>query len=466
VRAVSTVVWTETELSGWGRYPRARVRCARPERQAEARAALAERDGAPVVAYGLGRSYGDAALNAGGRVVLTRRLDRMLEFDPATGWLRCEAGVSVDEVLATFVPRGFFPPVTPGTRFVTLGGALACNVHGKNHHVDGCFGDHVRAVELLTASGDVVVCDREREPELFAATVGGVGLTGLVLALEVRLTPISSPWIEMESVRVETLDHFFEVSRESAVFTHTVGWIDCLATGRAMGRGVFMRGRHAAPDVHGTGRAHAVMAGLLKAAEPLLSLPVEAPPWLLGHASVAAFNEAYFRGHPRGTRRSLVHFEPFFYPLDGVPAWNRLYGRRGFLQYQCVVPPDPERRAIRRILELISASGMASFLAVIKEFGEIQHGGLSFPVPGVTLALDFPNHGARLYELLDRLDDVVVDVGGRVYLGKDARLTRERFRRMYPRWEEWKVVRDRWDPHGVFQSDLGRRLGLVGRSGA
>ena len=452
--------WHEHEIWGWGRYPRVRAECARPERRDELLAAVADRNGHALLAHGLGRSYGDAALIRDGRVVFTRRLDRMLSFDPVSGWLRCEAGVTIQDILETFVPRGFFPPVTPGTQFVTVGGTLACDIHGKNHHVDGCWSDHIRRVELLLGSRKVVVCDRETEPELFWATVGGMGLTGVVLAMDVKLTPIETPFIEMESIRVENLDHFFEVSAESGDYTHTVSWIDCVAKGDAMGRGIFMRGRHATrSQVDARG---APGPSLAKLVEPLLDFPIDAPAWLLNRASISLFNEVYFRKHPHGQLDSVVHYEPFFYPLDIARNWNRLYGRRGFLQYQLVVPPDPRHRAIREVLEAISTTGMASFLAVIKEFGEGAHSGLSFPAPGVTLALDFANKGQPLFDLLERLDAIVMDAGGRVYLGKDARLSRESFQRMYPGWKQWKAVRDHWDPDGVFQSELGRRLGLCG----
>lgn len=450
--------WSEQPIWGWGRYPRTRAQCARPERRSEVLDAVNDRDGAPVLAYGLGRSYGDAALLSDGKMILTQRLDRMLGFDPESGWLRCEAGVTVQDILETFVPRGFFPPVTPGTQFVTVGGALACDVHGKNHHVDGCWSDHVRNVEVLTASGDVVMCDATQEPDLFWATVGGNGLTGLILAMDVCLTPIETPFIEMESIRVENLDHFFEVSRESGDYTHTVSWIDCVARGHRMGRGIFMRGRHATAAVAGD---RTPPGALTKMLGPLLDFRVDGPSWLLNKTSIALLNEAYFRKQLRPIQRSVVHYGPFFYPLDVVQNWNRVYGKRGFLQYQLVVPPDPEHRAIRCVLDQISGSGMASFLAVVKEFGDRRHGGLSFPEPGVTLALDLPNFGAPLFELLDRLDAVVVEAGGRVYLCKDARLSRQRFRQMYPDWPRWKEVRDHWDPQGVFQSDQARRLGLV-----
>ncbi|PIE15886.1 MAG: FAD-linked oxidase [Proteobacteria bacterium] len=454
--------WTEREIAGWGRFPRVTAQVTRPERRSEVLAALGDVGPEGALAFGLGRSYGDSALLDGGRVFVTRRLDRMLAFDPETGWLRCEAGVSIEDILEVFVPRGFFPPVTPGTKLVTVGGALASDVHGKNHHVDGAWSNHVRRVELLTAGGDVVICDRAREPELFAATVGGMGLTGIILSLEVKLTPVHGPWIEMESVRVESLDHFFEVSAESADFTHTVSWIDCVTRGKAMGRGIFMRGRHAARGAAGT---DGIVGKLVHAAEPALDVPVDLPGWTLNKASIRLFNEVYFRKHPRGQIGSIVHYDPFFYPLDAVRNWNRIYGKRGFLQYQLVVPPDPTHRALREVMEAITSSGMGSFLAVIKELGPQQNGLLSFPTPGVLLALDFPNYGRPLFALLDRLDRVVTDAGGRTYLTKDARMSRDTFRAQYPDWERWKAIRDAWDPEARFRSEQGMRLGLVDAPG-
>ncbi len=452
---MSSTNWAKKQLEGWGRYPVVDTECTRPERRAEAIAALADRDGESVLAYGLGRSYGDAPLLANGRQVITRRLDRMLAFDPETGWLRCEAGVSLDEIIDTFLPRGFFPPVVPGTQFVTVGGALGNNIHGKNHHVAGCWGDHVRRVELLTASGDIVICDKDHEPELFWATAGGLGLTGLILSMEIKLYPVESPAIEMESIRVENLDEFFEVSQESGGYTHTVSWIDCVQSGEAMGRGIFMRGRHAPRGVQAKS---SFLDTIAEVGQSIIDGRHFEANWLLNKATIRMFNEAYFRKSPPGMHESVVDYVPFFFPLDAVQHWNYVYGKRGFLQYQMVVP---DKEACREILEIVSASGMASFLAVIKEFGEQEHGGLSFPAPGVTLALDFPNYGKPLFDMLDRLDDIVVGVGGRIYLGKDARLSKQNFRQMYPEWEKWKAVRDQWDPQRVFQSELGKRLGLT-----
>lgn len=448
--------WVSREVEGWGRYPVVETLVARPERVSELRAALQDRDGQPVLAHGLGRSYGDAAMLRQGRVILTSRLNRMLAFDDSTGWLRCEGGVSLEEIIDTFVGRGWFPPVVPGTQFVTVAGALASNIHGKNHHVDGCFADHVRRVEVLTASGDTVVCDHEIQSELFWATVGGMGLTGLILSLEVKLVRVANRYIEMDSIRVNNLDEFFEVSDANADYTHTVTWIDCVKTGKSMGRGIFMGGRHAREGVEAPPNAVERMA---HAAQRLVDgRPFEAD-FLLNKATISVFNEVFFRKTPAGRTPAVVDYVPFFFPLDAVENWNYVYGRRGFLQYQMVVP---DREAVREILTQISGSGMASFLAVIKEFGSQEHGGLSFPIPGITLALDFPNFGADLFEMMNRLDDITVASGGRVYLCKDARLSRENFRKMYPEWEKWKHVRDAWDPGHVFQSDLGRRLGLSG----
>ena len=454
---MSTTNWVHSDLSGWGRHPIVGAYCTRPERRSELLAALRDRQGSPVLAHGLGRSYGDAALIEGGRVILTRRLDRMLAFDEETGLLHCEAGVSIGDLVDVFLPRGWFPPVVPGTQFVTVGGAIGCNIHGKNHGHAGCFGDHLRSIEILLGDSTIVTCSPDEEPDLFWATIGGMGLTGLILSAQIQLYPVESSAIEMESIRFENLDEFFAISAESADFLHTVSWIDCVADGDQMGRGIFMRGHHAE-----SGADLRVSAGLVGRLAELGQSVIDGRAFnsnhLLNRATIRLFNEAYFHRHPAGAHQSTVDYEPFFFPLDSVSNWNHIYGNRGFLQYQMVVP---EREAVRPILEQISATSMASFLAVIKEFGDRDHGGLSFPCAGTTLALDFPNFGAPLLELLDRLDEIVVHHGGRVYLGKDARLSRDNFRRMYPQWESWKDTRDQWDPHHIFQSDLSRRLGLT-----
>ena len=444
-------------LEGWGRHPRLYAESYRLEERAQAAPLLSHLKGrAPVLAYGLGRSYGDAALTHEGAALKTRALNRVLSFDPESGWVKVEAGVSIAELIQRYLPLGFFPPVVPGTQFVTIGGAIANDIHGKNHHVDGTIADHVRCVELLLASGELVTCDAAHNSELFWATVGGLGLTGLILSAELKLTPVGGPGIEMESIRVRDLDHFFEVSESSAGFTHTVSWIDCSKRGPGMGRGIYLRGRHcdAPPKPRLLGR----VAGAIS---PLMRVPFSMPNMLLNPLTVKAFNELYFRKHPEGTLEQVTHYEPFFFPLDFVKRWNLIYGRRGFLQYQLVVPRSPDHRAIREVLTEISEAGMGSFLAVIKEFGDQRHPHLSFPMPGVTLALDFPHYGPPLLALLSRLDRVVIEAGGRVYLGKDARLPQAHFVEMYPDWEGWRALKERWDPEQVFRSALSDRLGLT-----
>ncbi len=453
-------MWSTQEMAGWGRYPVVEGLAARLEKRKDAHAALAAREGDSLLGVGRGRSYGDVGLNSDGRALLTERLNCMLDFDPNTGWLKCEAGVTIYEMIEVFAPRGFFPPVVPGTRHVTAAGALANDIHGKNHHVDGTWADHVRNVEILTASGDVVFCDAEQEPELFWATVGGLGLTGFILSMEVRLTPIQSQFIEFENTRVENLDHFFEISAATKGYTHTVTWVDCLQSGQNMGRGIFMAGRHA----HAQDSSEQVdrVAELTDHLERFVDLQGVGQNWFLNKLTMKAFNEAFYRKQYRKKLSGLVGFKPFFFPLDIVRNWNHVYGPRGFLQYQIVLPHERDHAVLSNVLKTISTSGMASFLSVLKEFGDKVHGGLSFPQPGVTLALDIPNHGSALLQMLDRLDDMVAEAGGRVYLCKDARLSQANFRKMYPEWEHWRAVKEAWDPAHVFQSDMGRRLGLCG----
>lgn len=451
--------WREERLCGWGRYPYVQTLGVRPKSKDELKECLADtiRQGAHALAYGHGRSYGDSGLpGLNTRVIHTRHLNRILHFDHETGWIRCEAGVSIYELIQTFVPKGFFPPVVPGTQFVTVAGAISNDIHGKNHHVDGTFTDHVRRIEILTGDGEIIVCDSTHYPELFWATVGGLGLTGLILSLELKLMKIDGPGIAMESIKVKNLDHFFEVSAESGEFTHTVSWIDCVAKGASLGRGIFMRGRHTheQPKPRAIGR-------LAQAVSPLLTVPVSMPNFLLNPLTIKAFNALYYGKHPHKDLAQVVNYEPFFFPLDFVRGWNKIYGKRGFLQYQMVVPKTPDHKAIRSILDEITKTGMGSFLAVIKEFGNQEHGGLSFPAPGVTLALDFPNYGEALLALFNRLDRIVIEAGGRVYLGKDARLPQQHFQEMYPNWSDWKETRDKWDPKGVFRSGIGDRLGLT-----
>ena len=436
----------EEEIAGWGRYPVGRGRVERPER-------LALPAGAePLVPRGLGRAYGDAALpsSPGGLVLETTRADRIHSFEPATGRLHCEAGLSLAEILRVFVPRGWFPPVTPGTKFVTVGACVACDVHGKNHHRDGSFGSFVDRVTLCTADGRLVECGPDRERELFLATLGGMGLTGLIVDVTLRLRRVESPWIVLETQGMASLDAMLEGLRLSAThWPYTVGWIDCLARGADLGRGILMRGRHATQVEAGTRRARRAMP---------LRVPFDAPEWLLNPVFVRWFNRLYAWSHGTALRRRVVPYDAFFYPLDAVGQWNRLYGRRGFLQYQCVLPRAAGPRPVAILLERLVVAGAASFLAVIKDCGPASDAYLSFPMEGTTLALDLPNRGAVTEALVHDLNATVIEHGGRVYLAKDAVTRAEDFARMMPRLAEWRAVRERWDPGHRFRSAQSVRL--------
>jgi decaprenylphospho-beta-D-ribofuranose 2-oxidase len=437
-------------LAGWGRYPVVETELRRPERLADLVTLV--RAGGSVVGRGLGRSYGDAALNGAGRTVLFERLDRLLSFDEATGVLECEAGVTLEDVLAVFAPRGWLPPVCPGTQHVTVGGAVACDVHGKSHHQDGTFGRHVLELQVVTAAGEAVRCSRDRHPDLFRATIGGMGLTAFIVEVKLRLQRMASPWIGVDYDRARDLDGALRLFADSDErYAYSVAWIDCLARGRSLGRAVLMRGNPlSAADAPQRRYDGGLAAGV----------PFELPGIALNPLTIRAFNTLYYRRHPAAARGVATHYRPFFFPLDGIRNWNRLYGRRGFLQYQLVVPVDGGREALVRILELARrASG--SFLAVLKRFGAAPAEGLlSFPAAGYTLALDFPAGRSGLLPLLDELDEVVIRSGGRVYLAKDARLRAAAFRAMYPHLPAWLDTKRAWDPDGVFCSDLGRRLGL------
>jgi FAD/FMN-containing dehydrogenase len=395
-----------------------------------------------VLPYACGRSYGDSCLNDGGLLLDVRRLDRLIAFDAEAGLLRCETGVTLAEILALIVPRGWFLPVVPGTRWVSVGGAIANDIHGKNHHRAGTFGAHVTRLELLRSSGERIVCVPDEA--LFQATVGGLGLTGLVTWAEIRLTRIAGPGIAMERIRFPGLDAFFELAAEDHAFEYTVAWVDCLARGARLGRGIYMRGDHApldgpAPSPLGAAR---------------LTVPVDAPAGLLNRVTLALFNEAYYRGQLAGRRRSVVPYTPFFFPLDGVGDWTRLYGPQGFVQYQCVVPGAPAAGPIRTIFERIARSGEPASLGVLKRFGAARSPGmLSFPREGTTLAVDFAVRGDRPFALLDDLDAIVREAGGAVYPAKDARMSPESFRAFFPQL-------DRFRPHQdpKFSSSFWRRV--------
>ena len=425
---------------------------------AEALAATVDR--APergVIARGLGRSYGDAAQNAGGAVADATGVRRLLAFDGITGLVTAEAGLSFDDLLRVVVPQGWFVPVSPGTRFVTVGGAIAADVHGKNHHHDGSFAQHVRSLRLRTPAGTVEV-GPDRDPDLFWATAGGMGLTGVILDATFALQPIPSSRLLVDTERATDLEDALDRrSRGDAGYHYSVAWIDLIATGAAMGRSVLTRGDFAPVDA----------LPECDRAEPLAydpSVRLVAPPWVpnlaLNRLSVRAFNKVWYHKHPRHRTGEVQAIPPFFHPLDFVKGWNRIYGSRGFLQWQMVVPFGAED-TLRRSVEALSGEGRPSFLAVLKRFGESDPGPLSFPMPGWTLALDIPAGDCSLGPLLDHLDREVADAGGRIYLAKDSRLDPALLPAMYPRLDEWREVRARVDPDQVLQSDLARRLGLL-----
>lgn len=427
-------------FDSWGRYPRATP--ARTTRLTDRSAPLPAMSH-PSLVYGNGRSYGDVCLNDGGELLLARGLDRFIAFDTESGVMRAEAGVLLSEVLEVCVPRGWFLPVTPGTCQVTLGGALANDVHGKNHHRAGTFGCHVRAFELVRSDGTRRLCSPSRDSDWFAATIGGLGLTGLVTWVEIQLCRIDGPWLQTASRRFTNLADFFRHS-DACDATHefTVSWIDCAARGANLGRGVFMQGNFA-PREAGAGRA--------PRSHGRLSVPLTPPFSLINQASLRAFNALYYR-KPAGA--CLSHYAPFFYPLDSLGHWNRIYGPRGLLQYQCVLPPATAQPALAELLDRIAHSGQGSFLAVLKRFGERRSPGLlSFPRPGATIALDFPFQGERTLRLLDTLDALVDAAGGALYPAKDARMSAEMFHRSFPAFGRFE---DFIDP--AFSSGFLRRI--------
>lgn len=428
----------------WGRYPSARQQW-RPVEWAHEVLPRGEKE-RWVLPYGQGRSYGDSCLNHGGVLLSTQHLNRFLAFDRTQGVLRCEAGATLDQILRLIVPQGWFLPVTPGTRFVSIGGAIANDVHGKNHHRAGTFGCHVRSLALVRSDGQRIECGPDHNSDWFAATVGGLGLTGLIVSAEIQLKPIASLGIVMESQRFRDLNEFMALSVEAEQDDeYSVAWVDCLASGKRLGRGLFMRGNHAPPSAQGPSP---------RAPRPGLSVPLDAPSLLLNRISMRAFNTLYYHRHPSGVRRRCVHYEPFFYPLDAIRNWNRIYGHRGFLQYQCVVPFTDGTRTIAALLERIARSGRGSFLSVLKTFGNVHSPGLlSFPRPGITLALDFPFRGPATLALLDELDIITRDAGGAVYPAKDARMSAASFQAFYPAWQHFaRYV----DPH--FSSSFWRRV--------
>ena len=450
-----------TELFGWGRTAPTGADLRRPTSAVELRRALPDTNPRGLLARGLGRSYGDAAQNSGGRVIETIDVDSFTVHEAVPGadsvLVTAEAGVSIDRLLHSLVPQGLFVPVTPGTRYVTVGGAIAADIHGKNHHRKGSWCDHVESLRLQLADGSVVEIGPDADPELYWATAGGMGLTGVILDATFRCPRIGSSRLLVDTDRAPDLDSVIELmATGDADYDYSVAWIDLMATGASMGRSVLTRGRFATAEELGGAPGSdpfAYRAGVIASAPPFV------PGGLLNKLTVRAFNELWFRKAPKLRRDELQTIPTFFHPLDMVGGWNRIYGPGGFLQWQFVIPFGTEA-TLRRIIEELSAAGCTSFLAVLKAFGEGNPAPLSFPAPGWTLALDIPTGVPGLAALLDRLDDMVVEAGGRIYLAKDSRVRAELVPQMYPRLDEWRAVRERVDPQRRITSDLARRLAL------
>ena len=447
-------------LSPWALRPTIFAPVVRPENAREISPVLRDTEGS-LLARGAGTAYGDACVDERGTHIATARLNKFIEFDAGIGEITCQAGTTVGELLDVVLPRGWFLKATPGTAFSTLGGCMACDVHGKNHHVAGSFASQVSAIELVTADGELRRCSLRENADLFWATAGGLGQTGIITKVTLSLSRVESAWIKSRHFVTRDFDETLAMIEAHADATYSVSWIDSLARGAGMGRGVVMLGEHATlADLHDLDSS--------KAARPFdspagsrLTLPIHPPPWAATAAPFRIFNALYHRRHHRLQKDPrLVSYRSFFYPLDGVRQWNRVYGRPGFLEYQVGVPLAGGDRICRHICETLSRTGNGSFLAVIKRMGPANEGPLSFPMEGYTLAIDMPARGPEQASILAGLDRAVAEAGGRVYLVKDSRLGPEWIDAMYPRRREWAAMVERYDPAHRFSSNLVRRLRL------
>ncbi len=402
------------------------------------------------IPHGNGRCYGDASLYSD--VVNTLRYDKLLAFDETHGIITCQSGVLLSDLLQVIVPRGWFLPVTPGTKFITVGGAVASDVHGKNHHIDGSFCRHVEELSILTGTGEILRCDHDENQDLFRATCGGMGLTGVILEVRFRLKRICSSYIRQRQVKARNLVSVMDLFNQNHASTYSVAWIDCLKTGKNFGRSILMLGEHAGTDEGPSNNK------LVAREKSLLTVPFHFPSFVLNEYSVRLFNTFYYAKNYKRELESVVHYDSFFYPLDSILRWNRIYGRQGFVQYQFVLPIAASAEGLTEVLGRINKSGMGSFLAVLKLFGD-QDDLISFPMKGYTLALDFPIRRG-LFDFLDELDAMVADYGGRIYLSKDARMKKGIFWRTYPHALEFQDILKKYDPGNRFRSRLSDRLML------
>lgn len=433
------------KLHSWGRFPIAESQSHRPRSQEALQASLGALQGSNVIARGMGRSYGDSALAA--NVILTQDVDLYYSFDETTGHLRCASGVTIDSILQTFLPKGWFLPVVPGTRFVSIGGAIASDIHGKNHHIDGSFCDHIISLSLLLPTGEIQTCSATHNSKLFHATCAGMGLTGIVLEATIVLSRIHSSAIRQSTLRARNLEEVFEQFEAHHDTTYSVAWLDCLAQNEKLGRSLLFLGEHESDEqfkVQGRGA---------------ISVPFTSPSQLLNRYSMSAFNSVYFNKPVNTHKAQRIEAYKYFFPLDSILHWNRLYGRKGFVQYQCVIPDAAALLGIRNVLRTVSTAGKGSFLSVLKRLGPENRNMLSFPMQGYTLAMDFKVE-RNIFALLDELDNVVADHGGRVYLAKDARMSEAMFKRFYPRWEELQQLRAEIGADSLFNSLQSKRLGI------
>ncbi|MBI3118426.1 MAG: FAD-binding oxidoreductase [Candidatus Hydrogenedentes bacterium] len=443
-------------MAGWGRLDPRPCQVYRPERRRARWEILSGAGAAGLIARGLGRSYGDTSVNEAGTVLAMTRLNRMIGFDPSSGVLECEAGVSLAEILDVFLPRGFFLPVTPGTKFVTVGGAIANDIHGKNHHRDGTFGQFVESMTLLLPSGEIMVCSPSDHADIFWATVGGIGLTGIILTARLRLHGVQSAYVRVDYHKSPDLDDALgTMAASDERYKYSVAWVDCLAGGKALGRSILMQGNHALPE-HLPARLQAAPLAAPRARQK--RIPLDFPSFVLNPLSIKAFNTLFYASHLR-TQGVIVHYDKYFYPLDRILDWNRMYGKAGFVQYQATLPID-QRQGLVRVLERLSQSRRASFLAVLKCFGAGNPGLLSHPIRGYTLTLDIPNRPG-LIPFLHELDAILLEHGGRLYLAKDAAAMPETIAAMYPRLPEFRALKERLDPEHKLTSSMARRLGIV-----
>ena len=431
------------KIYGWGKYPTIDAEVLLPQTYIDCANYLNSNE--IVLPRGMGRSYGDSANSP--TVIESTYLDHFIEFDVTTGVLTCEAGVSIREILQLIVPKGWFVPVTPGSSFVTIGGAIASDVHGKNHHLSGTFSEHLLSFCLMLGSGEIVSVTKDVYPDLFRATCGGMGLTGMILSARIQLKPIQSSRIIQSIIKTNCLEEVCEQFEANDASTYSVAWIDCLASGKCLGRSLLMLGEHS-------------QDGTLEfRKKKSQNLPIDMPQFLLNHYSIKAFNALYYHRVISKKKTEIIPFEPYFYPLDAIGNWNRLYGKAGFVQYQFVLPKADGVKGLRQILEVIVASGKGSFLAVLKAFGRANENFLSFPIEGYALALDF-KMSEETVQLIKLLDSMVVEMGGRIYLTKDALMTETSFKKTYPQWEQFEDVRAKYGAIGKFASSQSKRLGL------